>query len=689
MLKMPVRDDRKYKDLHLERNHVYNVYDQIAPKFSEISQKAWPNVRRFLKDLPPGSIVADIGCGSGRYLHINSKVVKFGVDICSPLVENARNKGHEMLVADNLSLPFRDGVFDAIISIGVIHHFSSQSRRLQAVKEMCRLLRPGGQIMIYVWAFEQKHRRFKTQDVLIPWHSNQSSKRSGSLDGGLSSNASSDSESSVDIEDTRNSRRNFNRTLSDPGKEQDNTHLQSYLKSVAQESHLLSKRHRCNTLPSSLEGLSGEESQDNFVPSVLAAECRKFEASLKAMSSSMFYLNENEYRSTTGNGQADLSSHQNLRHIALESFKSGDCIQPIRTHRTVENGNSEKAAEISHRNHSEHFKIDNTNSHERDKHKSTSKVITDIQEPCGIIKSAVVQENVDSSRKSNSNCDICPGHKPSLTQYLCSNDPEKDPDVTSQTTLKDGAKARKNKFTLFSSIKESFLNFFEGKSSKMKKPKLETALCDSGEMDVSDFAVREFPMSSCPNYRKEIISEELKAFQSSEIQGATLSCVTDELNVDSEMRNNPACHTCLEAIASDSQETSCHISCQNDTLLKHSMSDLSPSKCQSLKRFDEMSSDSLKLRSHMSGLSQRHSYSLPAVNHITEAVQDKYSTSSVPSSPAVRNETLNKSTELSRFYHVFKDGELPKLISKHVPNVKIVSSIYDHANWCIVAEKCN
>lgn len=61
VLTMPVRDVRKHRDLHLERKHVYNVYDQIAPKFSEISQKAWPNVRRFLKDLPPGSVVADIG----------------------------------------------------------------------------------------------------------------------------------------------------------------------------------------------------------------------------------------------------------------------------------------------------------------------------------------------------------------------------------------------------------------------------------------------------------------------------------------------------------------------------------------------------------------------------------------------------------------------------------------------------
>ncbi|XP_047406285.1 probable tRNA methyltransferase 9B isoform X3 [Sciurus carolinensis] len=74
------------------------------------------------------------------------------------------------MVCDNLNLPFRDQGFDAIISIGVIHHFSTKQRRIRAIKEMARVLVPGGQMMIYVWAMEQKNRHFEKQDVLVPWN---------------------------------------------------------------------------------------------------------------------------------------------------------------------------------------------------------------------------------------------------------------------------------------------------------------------------------------------------------------------------------------------------------------------------------------------------------------------------------------------------------------------------------------
>ena len=47
------------------------------------------------------------GCGNGRYLSINSNTYKIGVDVCQPLVDSARSKGHEVTYADNLTLPLR------------------------------------------------------------------------------------------------------------------------------------------------------------------------------------------------------------------------------------------------------------------------------------------------------------------------------------------------------------------------------------------------------------------------------------------------------------------------------------------------------------------------------------------------------------------------------------------------------
>lgn len=88
-------------------------------------------------------------------------------------------------MADLLNLPHPNDSFDFAISIAVIHHFSTNTRRVQAIREILKLLRPpkksersicaeGGSALIFVWALEQKHSRRgwdrgDEQDVLVPW----------------------------------------------------------------------------------------------------------------------------------------------------------------------------------------------------------------------------------------------------------------------------------------------------------------------------------------------------------------------------------------------------------------------------------------------------------------------------------------------------------------------------------------
>lgn len=75
----------------------------------------------------------------------------------------------KVALCDNLELPFRDESFDAVLSIAVVHHFATTERRVNALRELARILRIGGRVVITVWALEQRHRRFESQDVLIPW----------------------------------------------------------------------------------------------------------------------------------------------------------------------------------------------------------------------------------------------------------------------------------------------------------------------------------------------------------------------------------------------------------------------------------------------------------------------------------------------------------------------------------------
>ncbi|KAJ8256457.1 hypothetical protein COCON_G00186090 [Conger conger] len=163
----------------LERDHVHSVYEKIAPYFNDSRYKAWPKVRQFLQDQEPGSIVADVGCGNGKYLGINGDVFKLGSDVCRPLVDTARGRGYEVQVCDGLRLPYRHGCFDAVLSIAVIHHLSTKERRVRALREMARVLRVGGRLMVYVWAMEQKRRKFEKQDVFIPWNPNPPSSPAG------------------------------------------------------------------------------------------------------------------------------------------------------------------------------------------------------------------------------------------------------------------------------------------------------------------------------------------------------------------------------------------------------------------------------------------------------------------------------------------------------------------------------
>ncbi|XP_072171282.1 uncharacterized protein [Diadema setosum] len=170
--------DREAESVALEKKHVRDVYDRIAPHFVDAHYKAWPRVKEFLLELEPGSIVADVGCGNGKYLGINNRTFKVGCDCCANLVEISVRRGHEAMVCDNLRLPYRDSCFDAVISIAVVHHFATVERRVQAIQELARICRPGGLVMIYVWALEQKHRQFDAQDVLVPWHLQPKNQRS-------------------------------------------------------------------------------------------------------------------------------------------------------------------------------------------------------------------------------------------------------------------------------------------------------------------------------------------------------------------------------------------------------------------------------------------------------------------------------------------------------------------------------
>ncbi|KAJ2716853.1 tRNA methyltransferase, has a role in tRNA modification [Coemansia spiralis] len=172
MRKDPVPDTVELGSAAKEAQYVHGVYAAIAGHFSATRYKQWPCVHEYLESQATGSVGVDIGCGNGKYLGASRRVHMVGVDYSRELAEICGERGFDSMVGDGLALPLRSGAFDFAISIAVVHHFASEERRVRAVQEALRVVRPGGTALLYVWALEQQGRRrfgADTQDYLVPW----------------------------------------------------------------------------------------------------------------------------------------------------------------------------------------------------------------------------------------------------------------------------------------------------------------------------------------------------------------------------------------------------------------------------------------------------------------------------------------------------------------------------------------
>jgi len=103
----------------------------------------------FTRELPPQALILDLGCGSGRDLSYFSghgfRVV--GLDYSFRLLKLAKNFSHRPVVLGDIKrLPFGEGVFDAIWSVGSLLHISR--RELPSVlAQIHKSLKPYGQFL--------------------------------------------------------------------------------------------------------------------------------------------------------------------------------------------------------------------------------------------------------------------------------------------------------------------------------------------------------------------------------------------------------------------------------------------------------------------------------------------------------------------------------------------------------------
>jgi len=121
----------------------------------------------------------DIGSGPSSLLW-NFQLQPIGLDPVHACNRSFRDKGGYAVTGSAASLPFADSSFDAIWNFGLLHHLSDGMAR-EARREMLRVVRPGGYIVVFdgvmpkslwhnpfVWALRKldRGRHMRRQDNL-------------------------------------------------------------------------------------------------------------------------------------------------------------------------------------------------------------------------------------------------------------------------------------------------------------------------------------------------------------------------------------------------------------------------------------------------------------------------------------------------------------------------------------------
>lgn len=163
-------------------------YNLIAKDWNVSRGFPSPVKIKLLRNIKKDFRVLDLGCGNGL---MAGEVLKrggryFGVDISAKLIAIARkkNKRAKFIVADALNLPFKKNQFDFIFSFAVLHHIPSDELRKKFLKEIFRVLKPGGRVVLTSWNLLEDWAREKYDikkqlknisagydrgDVFVPW----------------------------------------------------------------------------------------------------------------------------------------------------------------------------------------------------------------------------------------------------------------------------------------------------------------------------------------------------------------------------------------------------------------------------------------------------------------------------------------------------------------------------------------
>jgi SAM-dependent methyltransferase len=141
--------------------------ESTSEDYAEEQQASWHRFYDdFLKpwvDREPGRRVLEVGCGVGMGIRFFAEegYDAYGLDIpcLAKFWERVGNDPRHFVLGDGAAMPFPDGYFDAVYTLGTIEHIGAKvghytlaenyrDTRIAFAKEMLRVTKPGGRLLV-------------------------------------------------------------------------------------------------------------------------------------------------------------------------------------------------------------------------------------------------------------------------------------------------------------------------------------------------------------------------------------------------------------------------------------------------------------------------------------------------------------------------------------------------------------
>ena len=159
----------------LELNREF--YDRFGNQFSATRQRLQPGVKKILETIQADVSVLDLGCGNGHFLRElirrGHKAPLLGLDFSLPLLRDAESApGAEFREVDLTQLSAIShqlsvtGHWSLITAFATLHHIPSTEMRLDILRTVKKLLKPGGKFILSNWQFLNSE---KLKARIQPW----------------------------------------------------------------------------------------------------------------------------------------------------------------------------------------------------------------------------------------------------------------------------------------------------------------------------------------------------------------------------------------------------------------------------------------------------------------------------------------------------------------------------------------